>query len=325
MAFDRDGKQADYLRLPHSVDNSAYGWVPIPVVSIGNGAGKTALLIAGNHGDEYEGQIALLKLARELEPDAVRGRVIILPALNFPAVDAGRRVSPLDEGNLNRLFPGDAHGSPTSMIAHYVSSVLFPLADIVIDLHSGGRSLEYFPVALARPGLNAGDEARIRTLLEVFAAPVSIVTDGAGGGGATTLYAAAEAVGIPAITAELGGGATLSPRGLSIAYEGVRRVLRHYGIAPELAVQPGEPSRFMRSLGTHASVYADDASLFEPLARPGETVEAGQPAGILHFYDTPLREPRVLHFPAGGVVSCMRHPTITRRGDCLYHLVEDIP
>ena len=32
--FERDGRQCDFLRLPHSVDRSAYGWIPIPVVCL---------------------------------------------------------------------------------------------------------------------------------------------------------------------------------------------------------------------------------------------------------------------------------------------------
>ncbi|MDR7225273.1 succinylglutamate desuccinylase/aspartoacylase family protein, partial [Aminobacter aminovorans] len=134
LGFDRDGKQHDWLRLPFSTDRSAYGVIPIPITCIRNGEGPTALLIAGNHGDEYEGQVALSKLARQLDPLDIRGRILILPALNYPAVVAGRRLSPLDRGNLNRLFPGEANGTPTQMIAHYVSSVLLSMADIVIDL-----------------------------------------------------------------------------------------------------------------------------------------------------------------------------------------------
>jgi predicted deacylase len=58
--------------------------------------------MAGNHGDEYEGQVALSKLIRSLEPAEVSGRIIILPSANFPAAMAGMRTSPLDAGNLNR-------------------------------------------------------------------------------------------------------------------------------------------------------------------------------------------------------------------------------
>lgn len=322
--FDQNGKQSDYLRLPYSSDMSAYGWVPIPLVCIKNGEGPTVLLTAGNHGDEYEGQVALIDLARSIDPDKVTGRIIIAPALNFPAVMAGQRVSPIDSGNLNRLFPGQAHGTPTEMIAHYVDDVLFPLSDIVIDLHSGGRSLEYLPLALARPGLTAEHQASVRELLEVFGAPVSVLTDGQGGGGATTLYAAAEQRGIPALTTELGGGATLSPRGLSIAAQGVRRVLKHYGVIRDLDVEAPGGTRLMRSLGRLNSVYAPENGLFQPFVNVGDAVTRGQPAGRLLFHDTPMREPVSLTFPADGVVSCRRFPTITARGDCLFNLMTDI-
>jgi predicted deacylase len=320
LDFDRDGKQADALHVPHSVDFSAYGTVAIPIVCIRNGDGPTALLTAGNHGDEYEGQVALLRLARALRPEDIRGRVILIPALNFPAVRAGRRASPLDEGNLNRLFPGDPNGGPTAMLAHYIATVLFGLSDLVIDLHSGGRSLDYAHCALAQHGRDHAQRAALDTLLRVFGAPYSILTSGSGGGGATTLYAAAAQRGLPALTTELGKGATLDPIGLRTAEQGVRRVLRHYGIAPAIDCEPASPTRLLRSLGPRAGIYAARDGLFEPLAEAGQAVKAGQLAGFLHSYEDPLRDADRLYFSADGVVSCRRFPTLTRRGDCLYHL-----
>jgi predicted deacylase len=321
--FEQDGKHSDYMRVPFSSDKSAYGWIPIPMICIRNGDGPTALLTAGNHGDEYEGQIALLNLAREIRPEDVRGRVIILPALNYPAVVAGRRLSPLDDGNLNRLFPGDANGGPTAMIAHYVESVLFPLSDLVIDLHSGGKSLDHYPVALARPGLDKTGAAKIHSLLEAFGAPYSVTTKGEGGGAGTTLYAAAEQRGIPALTAELGSGGTLSARGLSIAEAGIRRVLKVYGIVPNIAAPTSSGTRLMRSLSRDGSIYAPGAGLFEPLVECGESVSKGQKAGLLHSFDEPLAEPISLVFATEGTVLCRRFLTLTERGDCLFLLMVD--
>ena len=74
--FEANGKQSGFLRLPNSVHRSAYGWVPIPITTIKNGDGPTLLVMAGNHGDEYEGQIAISQLARELEAADIRGRLI---------------------------------------------------------------------------------------------------------------------------------------------------------------------------------------------------------------------------------------------------------
>ena len=53
--YEKEGKQTGYLRLPHSVHRSAYGWLPVPVACIKRGTGPTVLLISGTHGDENEG------------------------------------------------------------------------------------------------------------------------------------------------------------------------------------------------------------------------------------------------------------------------------
>ena len=76
--FDAPGKHCDYVRLPHSVHRSAYGWLPIPIVCINGGEGPTVLLMSGTHGDEYEGQVTLSKLIHQIEPNDIQGRLIIL-------------------------------------------------------------------------------------------------------------------------------------------------------------------------------------------------------------------------------------------------------
>lgn len=324
LDFDRDGKQHDWLRLPFSSDLSAYGTVPIPISCIRNGEGPTALLIAGNHGDEYEGQVALGKLARGVEPEDVCGRIIILPALNYPAVAAGRRLSPLDEGNLNRLFPGEANGTPTQMIAHYVSAILLPMADIVIDLHSGGRSLSYLPCCLIRNGKTDIETARLVELMELFGAPIGSISDGSGGGGATTLSAIAHELGVPALTTELGGGGMFSRSGEAIATQGLRRVLKHIGILPHAETVPAPPVRLMRVDGRGAFSYAPAHGVFEPMVDIGDTVSAGQCAGFIHPIEGPQQPPVQIDFTQSGLVACRRAPALTAPGDCLFKVVTDV-
>ena len=86
--FARQGKQRGFITLSHSVHRSAYGVIRMPIACIANGSGPTVLLTAGNHGDEYEGQVALLKLMAALEPEQVSGRIIVVPALRFVLIDA---------------------------------------------------------------------------------------------------------------------------------------------------------------------------------------------------------------------------------------------
>ena len=50
--------------------------------------GPTVLLVAGTHGDEYEGQVAALRLIQELEPEQLSGRVTIIPVLSTAAATA---------------------------------------------------------------------------------------------------------------------------------------------------------------------------------------------------------------------------------------------
>ena len=164
LDFDREGKRIGCLQVPHSVTRSAYGVLPIPVAVIRNGLGPQVLLTAGNHGDEYEGQVVLTRLIQEVEPDDIRGWLIIVPALNLPAVLAATRVSPLDDGNLNRVFPGDPEGGPTWKIADYVEQHLLSRVEVVADFHGGGASLEYRPHASTHFGPDASSEHRRRSL-----------------------------------------------------------------------------------------------------------------------------------------------------------------
>src|SRR5260370_19228729 len=117
--FEAAGKQLSYLRLTHSDDRHAFGIIPVPIAVFANGAGPTVLVSAGNHGDEYEGQVILHALIRELDPAKVSGRLIVMPALNYPAVLAGSRRSPPDLRHFNRALPGDPPRTPTAARPHY--------------------------------------------------------------------------------------------------------------------------------------------------------------------------------------------------------------
>jgi N-alpha-acetyl-L-2,4-diaminobutyrate deacetylase len=146
----------------------------IPIAVIRNGSGPTALLTGGNHGDEYEGPLALYELARTLDPKQVSGTVIIVPALNYPAFRAGTRTSPIDKGNLNRSFPGRPDGAPTEKITDFVTRHLLPRADIVLDFHSGGRTLDFVPFCAAHLLPDKEQERRAFAAVEAFSAPYSV-------------------------------------------------------------------------------------------------------------------------------------------------------
>ena len=325
--FEAEGKQSGYLRLPHSVHRSAYGWLPVPLVCVKSGAGPTVLLISGVHGDEFEGQITLSKLIRDLEARDVSGRIIVLPMANFPAAKAGLRTSPIDDLNLNRVFPGDADGTPTRALAHYIDSILMPMADYVLDLHSGGSSLMYLPTAILggaqTTAVARGEEIELG---RVFGAPYSFLFPDEQGDSGTTSVAAARH-GVVSIGTEMGGTGTVTPECLRICEAGVRRVLRHVGVWRG-AVSPDEAPAVATRLLTAPSwdyfTHAPEDGVFEPRFELGDEAEAGQLAGFMHEPATPGLAPEPVRFEVSGLVVCKRIPGRTNRGDCLFHLGVDL-
>ncbi len=320
--YDAQGKQVDWLYLPHSVTRSAYGALALPIAIIRNGDGPTVFLMSGNHGDEYEGQITLAKLIRALEPEHIRGRVIILPAANMPAAMAGTRVSPIDQGNLNRAFPGDAHGTPTFAIAHYIDSVLYPLADFHHDLHSGGSSLKYVPFCSMRNSGDAALDQRALAALRAFDAPLSLVW--AYNPEGRLAAAAAGRRGLVSLGGEFGGGGDVNRSSLAMLEAGVRRFLAFTGVLADTAeAQPQRGTRLMEVSSRAHYVYANEVGLFEPLVDLGAEIQAGDLAGRIHFIDNPAREPVDCHFKRAGMVVCQRHFGRVERGDCVAHLATD--
>jgi predicted deacylase len=320
--FERDGRQTGFVRLFHSTHASAYGYLPIPIVVLRNGPGPTALFISGNHGDEYEGQVALCNLARSLDPAAIRGRVILLPMANFPAALAGRRVSPIDDLNRNRIFPGDPDGTVTQQIAWFIATVLLPKADLVCDLHSGGSSLMYTPCALIKESADAAIFAKQQAALHAFGAPLAYIQGGAQGqGGDQTLGAIADSLGAISMATELGGAGTLTPAALRIAERGLRNLLVHLGTLPEgERIAPEAPTRIFRVGGQDHMVYAPENGVWEPLVEIGDTVRQGQPAARIHTPETPWATPATTHFLRDGYVLAKRMPGRSMRGDCLFFL-----
>lgn len=320
--FEAEGKHTGFLRLPYSTHQSAYGWIPIPVASVRNGVGPTVLVMAGNHGDEYEGQVLASQLVRDLQPDMVRGQVVLLPMANFPAAQAGSRTSPIDGGNLNRCFPGNPAGSVTEVIAHYIENQLLKRCSLVVDLHSGGSSLLYNgPTMLALEPRDAVEARRVRGLLSAFGLPRAFLH----APNPVTISSAARRQGAISIVTELGGAGMITPAILRAATHGLLHLLGHVGVLQGELVpsSPASQTRIMRIDNAAHYVYAPENGLFEPLVELGDTVSAGQAVARIHFPESPWRMPHAVHAAGGGEIICKRVPAMSRRGDCLFQLAQE--
>lgn len=307
------GIQHGHLRLPYSRDDSAWGSVMIPICVVANGEGPTALLTGANHGDEYEGPAALFELARTLDPTRISGRVIIVPALNYPAFRAGTRTSPIDKGNLNRSFPGRPDGSVTEKIADYVTRHLVPLADLVLDFHSGGRTLDFLPYAAAHELPDKTQEALCFAAVAAFSAPYSmkmLEIDAVG-----MLDTTVEELGKVFVTTELGGAGTASARSIGIARRGAANLLKHAGI---LAGEPESgPTRWLDMPSSDCFVFAEDDGLIAFARDLGDEVRIGDVIARLYPVGRTGLAPTEYRAAMDGVLAARHVPGLIKSGDCL--------
>lgn len=327
LDFLSDGRQLSYLSMPLSLDRSPYYQVRTPVCRIRNGSGPRIVLMAGNHGDEYEGEICLVRLMRLVRPEMIRGELTIVPFANYPAVMAARRSSPFDGGNLNRTFPGNPAGTPTERIAAFLETELFSRADIVFDLHAGGTSMEHLPCALIESNENPSRHQRALDLMGRLGMPFGFVATN--GNAAPTSMAAAARAGAIGLSGEFGGCGTVSAQTMRFAAQAINRLLLITGMTdqPLLPASPPAPEASMRllSLDSHdQAIYATRRGWFEPACDLGQLVEAGQLAGYLHDFQRLDLAEECLYFAKGGVVISRRLPTDSQPGDCLMQVARPV-
>jgi N2-acetyl-L-2,4-diaminobutanoate deacetylase len=319
--FEQEGVQHGFLRLPHSRDDSAWGSISIPVTTIKGGEGPTVLLTGANHGDEYEGPIALFDLANRLKADEVTGRVIIVPAMNYPAFRSGTRTSPIDKGNLNRSFPGRPDGTITEKIADYFQRHLLPLADFVLDIHSGGKTLQFVPFAAAHRLADPKQEARCVAAMKAFAAPYSLMLreiDSVG-----MFDTAAEEMGKVFVSTELGGGGSASATTLAIARRGVRNLLVHAGVisaAPEHAA-----SILLDMPSGDCYVTCETTGLLEMCTDLGSPVHTGQVIARVHDIERTGTAPVEYRAARDGILAGRHFPGLIAVGDTLAVIAVPVP
>ena len=316
LDLDAPGKHFGRLELPRSTNTSGWSHQFIPVITIRGGDGPTAVVFGGVHGDEPEGQVAALNLARDTHPKDVLGRLIIVPCASLDASRAFTRLWP-SGANLNRSFPGSPDGSPDEQLADFITRFLFPLADVVVDMHSGGRT------ALCPPWseMHWVDEPEQRRAMAdamlAWNTDVHFVYIDIAGSG--LLVGEAERQGKLVVSTELGGGGHVTAATHRIAASGLANVLRHFGVlAGEVATRESlglDPPVIVRATEVENYPLAPDSGLWETLVDVGERVEPGQLVGRIHFIDRPDREPSPVHAANGGFVCGVRAIATTDQGD----------
>ena len=320
----KDGRQSAYIHLPSSVNTSAWQNIRIPVYLLKNGAGPVTLLLGGNHGDEYEGQVALSKLAHHLKPEEIRGTIVIIPSLNLPAVMSGQRLSPIDDRNLNREFPGDARGSVTQRLAHFVSTQLVPRCDNVIDLHSGGRTLNFVPCTFIHAQENEAENQRFIDAALAFGAPLTVIIREPHAD--VMLDDVVEKSGKLMLSSELGGSACISVETMTLTYDGILSTLHHlnqFQIVTGRNVVKQPTQRLVTVPDAGYYIHADDTGLYEPVVPLGTDLQAGDIIGFIHHIDRNDKAPSPVKAPKDGLLFCVAGQGLVRRDDTIVVIAAD--
>ena len=205
------------LRPGARVDGDA--WLLRLIEVTGAEPGPTTAFVSGLFGDKPLGCLTLFEVTQRLAERPLRGSVILAPAVNLPALEAGTRISP-DLLYLNRRFPGDPDGAVTDQLAYHLLRMLLERTDCIVDLHSGMPTTSlWYTYDFGNPALSAS-----------FGLPVILGRQQEG-----QLSLAATRAGAQSMLVEFGGAA------LGATAPGVRGcldVLRFRGQLPDLREGP---------------------------------------------------------------------------------------
>lgn len=245
--------------------------IPITIIN-GMQEGPTLLVTAGIHGGEYPGIAAAMELGKELDPQNICGRLIMLHPVNIQGFWARREfIVPEDGKNLNRVFPGSPLGTLAEKTAYLISNNFFPIADFYVDLHSGDihESLHPYVYYLGQPTEELAEKASsVAKVLNVEYMVRSLATGGA--------YNYAASTGLPSILIERGGAGLCLHEDIEEYKSDIRNILRKLKLLDE----PVKPRRYIpRDVTDIIYLEAMETGCWLHHIHSGDFVEEGQILG----------------------------------------------
>lgn len=284
---------------------------PLTVVA-GARPGRRLALIGGVHGDEAEGIHAAIELAGRLRPETMSGAAVIVPIANVAAFAAHRRRSPIDDVDLNRVFPGDPGGSPSQRLAARLFEIVAGNADFVFTLHS------WFVTGDAVPHVEIASSGTVMAESEAGAIAAGFDLVRLADWHEGLLPAATSRAGIPSMEAEIGGRGTMQDRWRGRYAEACDGVLMHLGILPGQARGPATAPR----RGTRSNVLAPDGGLLIHRSELGAAVAAGECLGVIATHHGVT--PKEIRAPFGGMIVARREALDVEAGESVYAIFRDV-
>lgn len=285
------------------------GWAWPYTTITGREDGPQVTIIAGIHGCEYVSIHAAIRLAAELDPATIRGRVLVVPVVNLPAYhERTPFVCPIDGKNPNRVFPGRPDGTFSEVLADFIFTTCIATADTFIDLHGGDMVEDLEPFAILAADAAPEVVARSRAMAEAFGLPYTINQRVAPGQRSGMTYGAAAAVGVASLLAEAGGIGQLTPADVDLLVNGTHRALQVAGNLDGTPTRPGT-----RYLSEFSWLYTTAGGFWIADVRSGDDIRVGQEIGRVIGFDGAVIE-RVVAVAAGVVLFVTTSAAVKAQG-----------
>lgn len=293
--------------------NGAMLAIPLHVVT-GAKDGPTFGIVTNTHGDEFLPTMVIRDFINDLDTSKLRGRMVIVSCANPMATAGFGRQTPEQHGrtDLHEVYPGNARGNTTSMIAATITENVLRHVDALIDFHSGGSGGRL----QARVDYNSQTDAALKAknlaLARAFGAPFVHENEFAG---AASHYLNGK--GIPAVNPEVGGsylGPVSTRYYMDMMYNGLRGMMQHLGMLDGAAKPPRQidfDTKSRKEIRPKQSGYL--VSLYEKAEDLGQLIKAGTKLGeVVDLYSYRVLEELVA--PVDGYLFFSRYSGVVGGG-----------
>ena len=282
VVCDPGQKKSGYILVPPGEDSDAVR-VPVTVIN-GSKDGPVLALFAGVHGYEYPPVLAMMRLAKELEPADISGKIIIVHVANIPSfLKRTIYYNPHDWKNLNRVFPGKVDGTNTERIAYQLTKEVIDQCDYLIDNHCGDGNEDLMHYLYCTQTGKTELDKKISGLAVAYNFKVIVHDKGRPTDYNQAKYVSNTAIlkGIPAITIESGKLGQTSEEDVLEIIRGTYNILKH------LKMIDGQPEIRFESVWVEEQMILrseQEDGLFFPLLSRGDHVQKGELIGYITDY-----------------------------------------
>jgi len=244
--------------------------IPVAILN-GVQEGKTLGILGGTHGTEFASIEAVIRAIQDLDPKKMRGTVLAVPVVNGPQFEhRSAFLSPFDQLNQNRAFPGNPEGTLSQRTAHVVFSEVVSKCDALIDCHGGDITEDIECMVLAGKGDNEEVNRIAVDMASCFPTRyISLFTVGESG----LSMSGQRRFGIPCVTSEAGTPYPVRERHVQFHYSGIMNNLKYFGILdgkPEMSCPVINPKSY-RFIAQQGGIWHSKVELGQRV-KPGEEI-----------------------------------------------------